>query len=125
MAAAGVVVEGLEKRFGKFQALRGVDFEVAEGTVVGLLGPNGAGKTTTINILSTLLRADGGHAKVAGYDVAREPQMVRSVIGLTGQYSAVDDDLTGRENLVLIGRLGRIAKADAQQRADKLLEVFD
>jgi ABC-2 type transport system ATP-binding protein len=122
---SGVVVEGLEKRFGSFEALRGVDFSVAEGTVVGLLGPNGAGKTTTINILTTLLRADGGHAWVAGYDVAREQQFVRSVIGLTGQYSAVDEDLTGRENLVLVGRLGRLTKAAAQRHAAELLEVFD
>src|SRR5687767_1467940 len=124
MAAAGVVVEGLEKRFGKFEALRGVNFEAAEGTVVGLLGPNGAGKTTTIRILSTLLRSDGGRASVAGYDVAREPQLVRSVIGLTGQFSAVDDDLTGRENLVLVGRLGRISRGGAQRRAGEMLEVF-
>ena len=125
MAGRGVIVEGLEKRFGKFEALRGVDFTAAEGTVVGLLGPNGAGKTTTIRILTTLLHADGGRAAVAGYDVAREPQMVRSVIGLTGQYSAVDEDLTGRENLVLVGRLGRTKKADAQRRAEELLDVFD
>src|SRR5688500_16269426 len=125
MAGRGVVVEGLEKRFGKFQALRGVDFTAAEGTVVGLLGPNGAGKTTTIRILTTLLHADGGHASVAGFDVARDPQMVRSVIGLTGQYSAVDEDLTGRENLVLVGRLGRTKKADAERRAEELLDVFD
>ena len=120
-----MVVEGLEKRFGKFQALRGVDFEVAEGTVVGLLGPNGAGKTTTIRILTTLLRADAGQATIAGYDVHREPQLVRSVIGLTGQYSAVDEELSGRENLVLIGRLGRMSKADATRKAQELLDVFD
>jgi len=122
---AGVEVVGLEKRFGSFRALRGVDFTVAEGTVVGLLGPNGAGKTTTINILTTLLQPDGGHASVAGYDVVREPQLVRSVIGLTGQYSAVDEDLKGRENLVLVGRLGRLRKQDAQQRAEELLDLFD
>jgi len=121
----GVEVEGLEKRFGSFRALRGVDFVVAEGTVAGLLGPNGAGKTTTINILTTLLQPDGGRASVAGYDVVRQPQLVRSVIGLTGQYSAVDEDLTGRENLVLVGRLARLRKASAQQRADELLDLFD
>jgi ABC-2 type transport system ATP-binding protein len=121
----GVVVEGLEKRFGSFQALRGVDFEVAQGTVVGLLGPNGAGKTTTIRILTTLLRADAGRASIAGYDVDREPQIVRSVIGLTGQYSAVDEELTGHENLVLIGRLGRMNKRDAEEKAQNLLDVFD
>lgn len=125
MAERGVVVEGLQKRFGKFEALRGVDFEVAEGTVVGLLGPNGAGKTTTIRILATLIRADGGKASIAGYDVAREPQLVRSVIGLTGQYSAVDEDLTGRENLELVGRLGRTSKRDARAKAVALLDMFD
>ena len=122
---AGVVVVGLKKRFGSFQALAGVDFQVASGTIAGLLGPNGAGKTTTINILTTLLRADGGHARVVGYDVATQPQLVRSVIGLTGQYSAVDEDLTGRENLVLVGRLGRLPKRAAKDRAAELLEVFD
>src|SRR5581483_390397 len=116
---------GLEKRFGTFRALQGVDFVAAEGTVVGLLGPNGAGKTTTIRILSTLLHADGGHAAVAGFDVATQPQSVRSVIGLTGQYSAVDEELSGRENLVLVGRLGRMSKGTARAKADELLEVFD
>ncbi len=125
MDSTGVVVEGLVKRFGSFVALGGVDFVVPEGTVVGLLGPNGAGKTTTIRILSTLLRPDGGRAQVAGYDVAREPQHVRAVIGLTGQFAAVDEDLTGRENLVLVGRLGRLTKAVAFERADELLEAFD
>jgi len=122
--APGVVVEALEKRFGEFRALQGVDFVVEEGTVVGLLGPNGAGKTTTINILTTLLRSDGGHATVAGYDVARQPQLVRSVIGLTGQYSAVDEDLTGRENLELVGRLGRLSKKVARGRAVDMLKTF-
>jgi ABC-2 type transport system ATP-binding protein len=113
------------KRFGRFTALAGVDFEVAEATVVGLLGPNGAGKTTTIRILTTLLALDGGRATVAGHDVARDPQLVRSVIGLTGQYAAVDDDLTGRENLVLVGRLSRMAKRAAAERSDQLLRVFE
>jgi ABC-2 type transport system ATP-binding protein len=123
--STGVVVEGLVKRFGSFVALGGVDFVVPEGTVVGLLGPNGAGKTTIIRILSTLLRPDGGQARVAGYDVVREAQHVRAVIGLTGQFAAVDEDLTGRENLVLVGRLGRLSKAVAQQRAEALLDAFD
>ncbi len=114
MDSTGVVVEGLLKRFGSFVALGGVDFLVPEGTVVGLLGPNGAGKTTAIRILSTLLRPDGGR-----------PQHVRAVIGLTGQFAAIDEDLTGRENLVLVGRLGRLAKAVAFERADELLEAFD
>ena len=113
------------KRFGDFTALAGVDFQVAEATVVGLLGPNGAGKTTAIRILTTLLRLDGGRATVAGHDVMREPQLVRSVIGLTGQYAAVDDDLTGRENLVLVGRLSRMAKQGAHDRAALLLDVFE
>jgi ABC-2 type transport system ATP-binding protein len=122
---SGVEVVGLEKRFGSFQALRGVDFVAVEGSVTGLLGPNGAGKTTTINILTTLLRADGGQAWVSGYDVATQAQLVRSVIGLTGQYSAVDEELTGRENLVLVGRLGRLSRRTSQSRADELLATFD
>ncbi len=125
MPRSGVEVVGLEKRFGSFQALRGVDFVAVEGSVTGLLGPNGAGKTTTINILTTLLRADGGQAWVSGYDVATQAQLVRSVIGLTGQYSAVDEELTGRENLVLVGRLGRLSRRTSQSRADELLATFD
>jgi ABC-2 type transport system ATP-binding protein len=124
-ATGGVVAQGLVKRFGNFTALDGVDFVVPEGTVVGLLGPNGAGKTTTIRILTTLLPTDGGTATVGGFDVARQPQLVRSVIGLTGQYAAVDDDLTGRENLVLVGRLGRMPKHEARVRAAQLLELFE
>jgi ABC-2 type transport system ATP-binding protein len=120
----GVVAEGLVKRFGDFTALKGVDFEVPEAALVGLLGPNGAGKTTTIRILTTLLQPDGGRATVAGFDVVKEPQLVRSVIGLTGQFAAIDEDLTGRENLVLVGRLGRMRKAAAQERAAQLLESF-
>jgi ABC-2 type transport system ATP-binding protein len=123
--SGGVIAEGLIKRFGSFTALAGVDFSAAEGTVVGLLGPNGAGKTTTIRILTTLLRPDGGRATVAGYDVVGAPQLVRAVIGLTGQYAAVDDDLAGRENLVLIGRLSRMTKAAASERAEQLLSAFD
>ena len=120
----GVVAEGLVKRFGDFTALKGVDFVVPEAALVGLLGPNGAGKTTTIRILTTLLQPDGGHATVAGFDVVRQPQLVRSVIGLTGQFAAIDEDLTGRENLILVGRLGRMRKAKAQERAAQLLESF-
>src|SRR5581483_621695 len=123
-AVNGVVAEGLVKRFGNFTALKGVDFEVPEASLVGLLGPNGAGKTTTIRILTTLLQPDGGHATVAGFDVVREPQLVRSVIGLTGQFAAIDEDLTGRENLILVGRLGRMRKARARERAAQLLESF-
>jgi ABC-2 type transport system ATP-binding protein len=119
-----VLAEELVKRFGDFLALKGVDFAAPEGHVTGLLGPNGAGKTTAIRILTTLLRPDGGRATVAGYDVVAQPQLVRSVIGLTGQYAAVDEDLTGRENLVLVGRLGRMSKRAASERATDLLTVF-
>jgi len=121
----GVVVEGLVKRFGTFVALAEVTFAVPEGMVVGLLGPNGAGKTTVIRILSTLLQPDGGHASVAGYDVVTHPQQVRAAIGLTGQFAAVDEDLTGRENLVLVGRLGRLSRGVASDRAAELLEGFE
>ncbi len=122
--SGGVVVEQLVKRFGTFTALDRVDFTAREGLVTGLLGPNGAGKTTTIRILTTLLHPDGGRASVAGYDVVTQPQLVRSVIGLTGQYAAVDEELTGRENLVLIGRLGRMPKRAARERAADLLGIF-
>jgi ABC-2 type transport system ATP-binding protein len=122
---SGVVVEGLVKRFGSFVALDGVTFVVPEGTVVGLLGPNGAGKTTVIRILATLLRSDGGRASVAGYDVVTHPQQVRAAIGLTGQFAAVDEDLTGRENLVLVGRLGRLTRKVASDRAAELLDSFE
>jgi ABC-2 type transport system ATP-binding protein len=120
----GVVAEQLVKRFGTFTAVDHVDFTAREARVTGLLGPNGAGKTTCIRILTTLLHPDGGRAWVAGYDVVTQPQLVRSVIGLTGQYAAVDEDLTGRENLVLIGRLGRMPKRAAHDRAADLLAIF-
>jgi ABC-2 type transport system ATP-binding protein len=120
----GVVAEQLVKRFGTFTALDHVDCTAREARVTGLLGPNGAGKTTSIRILTTLLQPDGGRASVAGYDVVTQPQLVRSVIGLTGQYAAVDEDLTGRENLVLIGRLGRMPKRAAHDRAAELLSIF-
>ena len=121
----GVVAEGLVKRFGDFTALKGVDFAVPEATLVGLLGPNGAGKTTTIRILTTLLQPDDGHATVAGFDVVRQPQLVRSVIGLTGQFAAIDEDLTGRENLVLVGPARPDAQgAAARERAAELLDTF-
>ena len=125
MQESGVVVEGLVKRFGSFVALDGVTFVVPEGTVVGLLGPNGAGKTTVIRILATLLRSDGGRASVAGYDVVTHPQQVRAAIGLTGQFAAVDEDLTGRESLVLVGRLGRLTRKVASDRAAELLDSFE
>ena len=117
-------VEGRTKRFGDLQALAGVDLAVAPGTVLGLLGPNGAGKTTAVRILTTILRADGGHAEVLGIDVARHPQAARETIGLAGQYAAVDENLTGRENLRLVGRLTHLPKAQIGSRADELLERF-
>jgi ABC-2 type transport system ATP-binding protein len=124
-----VVVEGLIKtytsRAGTVRALDGLDLAVAEGSVLGLLGPNGAGKTTTVRILSTLLKPDGGRATVAGFDVVTQAQALRSVIGLSGQYAAVDENLTGRENLTLFGRLYGLAKPEARQRASDLLEQFD
>jgi ABC-2 type transport system ATP-binding protein len=123
--AGGVAANGLVKRFGDFMALKGVDFVVPEGSLMGLLGPNGAGKTTAIRIVTTLLLPDGGSASVAGHDVVKEPQVVRAMIGLTGQYAAVDEDLTGRENLVLVGRLSRMPKRAAFDRAATLLEAFD
>jgi oleandomycin transport system ATP-binding protein len=116
---------GLVKRFGATTALAGVDLAAPEGTVLGVLGPNGAGKTTAVRILATLLRADEGHATVAGLDVATQAGAVRRQIGLTGQYASVDEDLTGLENLVLIGRLLDLSRQDARARALHLLGQFD
>jgi oleandomycin transport system ATP-binding protein len=115
----------LTKRFGKTQALAGVDLAVREGTVLGVLGPNGAGKTTAVRILATLLQADSGSARVGGFDVTRDPEKVRQTIGLTGQYASVDEDLTGIQNLVLIGQLLDLRTKDARSRAAELLEWFD
>jgi len=112
-------------RKSEVRALDGLDLTVAEGTVVGLLGPNGAGKTTAIRILATLLRADAGRATVAGFDLGRDAQQIRSVIGLSGQYAAVDENLTGRENLVMFGRLYQLPSPEAKRRADDLLGRFD
>jgi ABC-type multidrug transport system, ATPase component len=120
-----IVVEGLVKRFGATTALDGVDLTVAEGTVLGLLGPNGAGKTTVVRILTTLLRADEGRVQVAGLDVVDDADAVRASIGLTGQYAAVDEYLTGFENLEMVGRLYRLGKREARARAGELLERFD
>jgi ABC-2 type transport system ATP-binding protein len=119
-----ILAEGLVKTYGPVRALDGVDFEVKEGTVLGVLGPNGAGKTTSVRILTTLLRPDSGRAEVAGIDVLREPDAVRRTIGVSGQYAAVDEHLTGRENLVMYGRLYQMAKRAARARADELLEQF-
>jgi len=120
----GIQAEGLVKRFGETTALAGVDLAAAPGTVLGVLGPNGAGKTTAVRVLATLLRPDAGRATVGGFDVVRDAGAVRRVIGLTGQYASVDEDLTGAENLVLIGQLLDMPKADAARRADELLERF-
>jgi len=120
-----VRAEGLRKRFGKTQALDGVDLAMRRGTVLGVLGPNGAGKTTAVRVLATLLRPDSGHAEVAGIDVLRQPQRVRRRIGLTGQYASVDEDLTGTQNLVLIGQLLDLTMSDAKRRAAELLDWFD
>ncbi|KZB83363.1 ATP-binding cassette domain-containing protein [Amycolatopsis regifaucium] len=117
--------EGLVKHYGETKALDGVDLEVPAGKVVGVLGPNGAGKTTAVRILATLIRPDRGHASVFGYDVVKNPMAVRSMIGLTGQYASVDEDLSGTENLVLIGRLLELSRADAKKRAADLLERFE
>jgi ABC-2 type transport system ATP-binding protein len=122
--APAIQTAGLQKRFGKTWALRGVDLEVAPGTVCGLLGPNGAGKTTMVRILTTLLRPDAGHARVAGFDVLREAAHVRYHIGLAGQQAAVDELLTGRANLGMIARLYHLPARTARQRANELLERF-
>ncbi len=115
---------GLRKSFGKVQALRGVDLAVPQGSVCALLGPNGAGKTTAVRVLATLIRPDGGSALVAGHDVVREPGKVRGAIGLAGQHAAVDDDLTGRENLLILGLMQRLGRRRAKARAAELLERF-
>jgi ABC-2 type transport system ATP-binding protein len=115
---------GLEKTFGGTKALDGVDLEVPRGSILGMLGPNGAGKTTTVRVLATLLRPDAGTARVAGHDVVAEAAQVRRYIGLTGQYAALDESLTGRANLVMIGRLGRLPVKAAKARADDLLSQF-
>jgi oleandomycin transport system ATP-binding protein len=117
--------EGLTKSFGETHALAGIDLAAREGTVLGVLGPNGAGKTTAVRILATLLRPDAGTARIAGFDVARSPQQVRQNIGLTGQFASVDDDLTGMQNLVMIGQLLDLRAVDARKRALELLEWFD
>ena len=119
-----VKVDGLRKQFGDLEALAGISFEVPAGTVLGLLGPNGAGKTTAVRILTTVLLPDGGTATVAGHDVVADPHAVRRSIGLAGQYAAVDGNLTGRENLVLVGRLSHLPKATCRERAATLLEQF-
>jgi ABC-2 type transport system ATP-binding protein len=122
---AAVAVSGLRKAYGRRVVLDGIDFEVEPGTTFALLGPNGAGKTTTVRILSTLIHFDGGSARVAGHDVVREPEAVRRNIGVTGQFSAVDDLLTGSENLSLMADLNHLSKHDSRKRVGELLERFD
>jgi ABC-2 type transport system ATP-binding protein len=123
--APAIRAVGLRRSYGKHLVLDGIDLEVAAGTVFALLGPNGAGKTTAINILSTLIVADGGEIQVAGHDVEREPDAVRAAIGVTGQFSAVDSLLTGEENLILMADLCHLGKREARRRAAELLERFD
>ena len=123
-ALLAIEAVGLAKRFGGTRAVNGVDLAVAPGAVYGLLGPNGAGKTTTVRILATLLAPDGGRARVLGHDVVTEAGAMRRLVALTGQFATVDEDLTGRENLVLLGRLAGLARAAAKARAAELLAAF-
>jgi oleandomycin transport system ATP-binding protein len=125
MVDYAIEAHGLVKTFGATRALDRVDLQVPRGSVLGVLGPNGAGKTTAVRILATLLQADSGTARVGGYDVRTAPQRVRATIGLTGQYASVDEDLSGRQNLALIGALLDLRRADARARADELLGWFD
>jgi len=119
-----ILARGVVKRFGTTQALAGLDLTAEPGTILGVLGPNGAGKTTAVRILTTLLRPDAGRVEVAGFDVVRQPDQVRTRIGLAGQYATVDELLSGRENLVMVGRLFHLPRAEARRRADALLERF-
>src|SRR6478736_1870715 len=123
--ANAVEATGLVKRFGKTTALDGVDLAARQGRVLGVLGPNGAGKTTAVRILATLLRPDSGQVSVCGYDVLRDAHQVRQLIGLTGQYASVDEGLSGTNNLIMIGRLLGLSRADARVRAAELLERFE
>jgi len=124
-ATTAIAVTGLRKSYGEHVVLDGIDLTVQQGTVFALLGPNGAGKTTTVQILSTLIHADAGQAALAGYDLNTEPSRIREVIGVTGQYSAVDKLLTGRENLMLMADLFHLGRVRAKARAEELLEQFD
>ncbi|MFI0454420.1 ATP-binding cassette domain-containing protein [Actinomadura sp. 6N118] len=119
-----IQAEGLRKSFGATQALDGVDLAIRHGTVLGVLGPNGAGKTTAVRVLATLLKPDAGRAEVCGYDVLKDPVRVRAMIGLTGQYASLDEELTGTENLIMIGRLLDLSRGAARVRARELLDRF-
>src|SRR5262245_3010219 len=124
-APSAIVATGLRKSFGDKVVLDGIDLDVAEGTTLALLGPNGAGKTTAVQILSTLIRADGGVVSVAGHDLVRHPDRVRAAIGVTGQFSAVDGLLTGVENLVMMADLHHLGRAEGRRRAAELLARFE
>lgn len=120
-----ITSKNVTKKYGKLEVLKGINLNVEQGTIMALLGPNGAGKTTTVRILTTLIKSDGGTATVAGYDVKEDPDEVRAAIGLTGQYAAVDEYLTGRENLQMMGRLYHLSAKDSKKRAEELLKQFD
>lgn len=124
MSNIAIEAKGLVKRFGEQRAVDGIDLTIPKGMVYGFLGPNGAGKTTTIRMLATLLKPDGGSAKVFGHDITSETSAVRARISLTGQYASLDEDLTGKENLVMISRLMGYSKKEAKNRADELLVAF-
>src|SRR5919109_2064903 len=125
MSDDAIEVQDLEKSYGSVRALCGVDFSARAGSVLGLLGPNGAGKTTAVRILTTLLEPDAGSARVVGLDVERDAAALRAKIGLAGQYAAVDENLTGAENLEMVGQLYHLPRAEARARANELLERFD
>jgi ABC-2 type transport system ATP-binding protein len=120
-----IAARGLEKSFKRLKVLDDIDLNVEKGTVFALLGPNGSGKTTTIRILSTLLKPDSGRATIMGFDVVEQPEEVRKVISLTGQYTAVDELLTGEENMLMMGRLYHLSHAEARRRTAELLQQFD